>query len=329
MEHQIKHHTLIVAKPGGDHGAITYFIFIQPLVDLHQLDQADDHVELFLFGKMFRDDDIMILFEQRTYIIRDNTVGEADVRDVFDFLVCDLSVNPREIDEQLKLCNGHRIRFAQGRLKIRGTIQNIFAYLDTWMNFLAHLYLSGDNEQVMVGNFIGDFVKGKNLRGRFDTDIARGIELHRGIDYFTDMHRVVKESKNRLRAKYRHYSGVIVDVFYDHFLASNWSRYSDLGLDAFAQNAYRVVNLHSAILPEEVTRMLPYMIRGNWLVNYSRIEGIDRALSGMARRTAYESHMNEAADDLRKSYASYATEFEAFFPEIRQWASEWLQKNPS
>src|SRR5450432_1821563 len=92
------------------------------------------------------------------------------------------------------------------------------------MNFLAHLYLSGDNPQVMIGNFIGDFVKGKNLTERFDTDVAKGIALHREIDWFTDTHIVVKQSKDRLRPKYRHYAGVIVDIFYDHFLAKNWDK---------------------------------------------------------------------------------------------------------
>src|SRR5436190_842749 len=87
------------------------------------------------------------------------------------------------------------------------------------MNFLAHLYLSGDDADVMTGNFIGDFVRGRNLAEQFGEKIARGIELHRAIDAFTDHHSVVKQSKTRLRPKYGHYSGVIVDIFYDHFLA--------------------------------------------------------------------------------------------------------------
>src|SRR5277367_1527199 len=101
------------------------------------------------------------------------------------------------------------------------------------MNFLAHLYLSGDNPKIKTGNFIGDFVKGKNLADRFEKDIAKGIVLHREIDWFTDRHPVVKQSKDRLREKYRHYSGVIVDVFYDHFLARNWINYSSKSLSDF------------------------------------------------------------------------------------------------
>src|SRR4051812_44429809 len=109
------------------------------------------------------------------------------------------------------------------------------------MNFLAHLYLSGDNDYVKLGNFIGDFVKGRNLNEQFPSGIARGIRLHRAIDEFTDSHPIVKKSKDRLRPAYRHYAPVIVDVFYDHFLARNWTRYSDTALADYAEQTYDLV----------------------------------------------------------------------------------------
>src|SRR5690349_12341831 len=99
------------------------------------------------------------------------------------------------------------------------------------MNFLAHIFLSGDDPEIMVGNFIGDFVKGRNLDDRFSSGIVKGIELHRAIDEYTDSHPVVAQSKNRLRPKYRHYAPVIVDVFYDHFLAKNWKNYHPTSLE--------------------------------------------------------------------------------------------------
>ena len=92
------------------------------------------------------------------------------------------------------------------------------------MNFLAHIYLSGDDPNIQLGNFIGDFVKGRNLVEQFGHEIAKGIELHRAIDEFTDKHPIVKLSKVRLREKYRHYAPVIVDIFYDHYLAKNWEK---------------------------------------------------------------------------------------------------------
>ncbi len=192
------------------------------------------------------------------------------------------------------------------------------------MNYLAHLYLSGNDPKIMVGNFIGDFVKGKYVRTRFEAGIAKGIAFHRAIDYFTDLHPTVKLSKNRLRPKYRHYSGIIVDIFYDHFLAANWDQYSEVPLHGYAEKVYSVIHQHDAILPEEVKHMLPYMIRGNWLVNYAKLEGIESALSGMARRTSYESRMNESIEDLKVSYEDFKSEFEIFFPELQTWAEEWV-----
>lgn len=196
------------------------------------------------------------------------------------------------------------------------------------MNFLAHLYLSGDNHKIMLGNFIGDFVKGRNALEQFDPEIIRGIELHRAIDEFTDSHPIVTVSKNRLRPKYRHYSGVIVDVFYDHFLARNWDTYHPELLPDFADKAYDVIQSHDPILPKEVKFMMPYMIKGNWLVNYAKTEGIHRALSGMARRTPYESKMEQSVEDLKKNYAEFSQEFATFFPTLKQFATEFLQ-NPT
>jgi acyl carrier protein phosphodiesterase len=196
------------------------------------------------------------------------------------------------------------------------------------MNFLAHLYLSGKDTNLMVGNFIGDFVKGRSALEKFDQAIIKGIELHRAIDEFTDTHAVVTQSKNRLRPKYRHYSGVIVDVFYDHYLAKDWNTYSKEALSEFAQRSYNIIQQYDAILPLEVKRMLPYMISGNWLVNYSKTEGIHRALSGMASRTPYESKMNEAAKDLVLYYADFQKEFDIFFPELIKHA-EGLRPHPA
>ncbi len=192
------------------------------------------------------------------------------------------------------------------------------------MNFLAHLYLSGDNTSVMLGNFIGDFVKGKNLIEKVGPEMAKGIELHREIDFFTDQHPIVRESKKRLRPKYRHYSGVIVDVFYDHYLAKNWKDYHHQLLPDYADRVYNLIQKNNALLPERVNMMMPYMIKGNWLVNYATLDGIHRALSGMTRRTPYESKMDESISDLTENYEEFKTEFITFFPELRKHCKDWL-----
>ncbi len=194
------------------------------------------------------------------------------------------------------------------------------------MNFLAHAYLSGDNPKILVGNFIGDFVKGSDLHERYDSSIANGIELHRMIDTFTDSHPVVLNSKIRLRETYRHYAPVIVDMYYDHFLAVKWDQYHHISLADFASNTYQVLANNNAILPEKFQHMLAYMMRGNWLVNYGKVEGIQRALTGMSRRTSFNSKMEDAVNDLRKHYQAFGDEFELFFPDLVQYAKEEIKK---
>ena len=196
------------------------------------------------------------------------------------------------------------------------------------MNFLAHLHLSGDNTSIMLGNFIGDFIKGKNLVEKVGVEMAKGIELHREIDFFTDEHQIVAESKKRLRPKYRHYSGVIVDVFYDHFLAKNWNSYHPQPLEDYADYVYDVIQKNAALLPERVNMMMPYMIKGNWLVNYATLNGIHRTLTGMTRRTPYESKMDESISELQENYEDFKSEFEAFFPELEKHCKDWLEANP-
>ncbi|HEX7014096.1 MAG TPA: ACP phosphodiesterase [Cyclobacteriaceae bacterium] len=191
------------------------------------------------------------------------------------------------------------------------------------MNFLAHLYLSGNDPEVMVGNFIGDFVKGGNVRARFRPGIAAGIELHRAIDDFTDGHPVVERSKQRLRPELRHYSPVVADMFYDHFLAANWSHYHTKPLPLFAAGVYRLLESYYDVLPNGVKAMLPHMVSGNWLVSYARVEGIQRALNGMAARTPYESGMETATDLLRTYYDSFKGDFTEFFPELTRFAERY------
>lgn len=183
------------------------------------------------------------------------------------------------------------------------------------MNFLAHLYLSGESVPLQIGNFIADSVKGKQI-DQFDESIRQGIMMHREIDAFTDNHFVVAQSKDRLRSAYRHYSGVIVDIFYDHFLAVSWAEYSATPLPDYAQSIYKTMNENLNLLPERVKQMLPYMIKQDWLTNYAHIDGIQQVLNGMSRRTNFDSKMNESTRELKAFYPAFATEFAAFFPEL-------------
>lgn len=191
------------------------------------------------------------------------------------------------------------------------------------MNFLAHLSLSGDEPKIMVGNFIGDFVKGRNLASKFEPMIVSGIELHRSIDHFTDTHKIVQQSKRRLAGKYGHYSGVIIDVFYDHFLSARWNDYYPISISSFATKAYQVIKDADPILPEFVKGFLPYMIRQNWLVAYGTFDGLLQALTGIGRRT-HITNMPDAINDLKEKYQLFDEDFSAFFPQLKEFAHNYL-----
>ncbi|WP_034040017.1 ACP phosphodiesterase [Wocania ichthyoenteri] len=183
------------------------------------------------------------------------------------------------------------------------------------MNYLAHIYLSGENDLVTIGNFIADGIKGKRYK-KFSKDIQTGVLLHRHIDTFTDSHKTVRISTKRLHKKYGHYSGIIVDILYDHFLAKNWSKYSDIPLDDYVETFYDSLEEHYNMLPLRIQKMMPFMITDNWLLSYASIEGIQRVLDGMNRRTKNRSGMNEATKELEDFYADFETEFTSFFDEL-------------
>lgn len=194
------------------------------------------------------------------------------------------------------------------------------------MNFLAHFYLSGNSEPLLVGNLICDAVKGRSLVA-FSEPVQQGIRMHRAIDYFTDTHPAVSRSKDRLRSKFNHYSGVITDVFYDHILARNWSDYSDEPLAQYSQRIYGLLERHWLIFPPRIQFMFPYMKQNNWLLGYADVQGIHRALSGMAKRTAFVSHMEEAAQFLERDYLLYKQDFEIFFPSLVEHTRVFREEN--
>jgi acyl carrier protein phosphodiesterase len=183
------------------------------------------------------------------------------------------------------------------------------------MNFLAHLFLSPANEKIVLGNFFADMVKGKAIN-TFHPTIKEGILLHRKIDAFTDNHPVFLESANRLKPKYRMYSKVIVDIYYDHFLARLWDDFTQVDLTDFVQNVYRLLALNYLILPKRAKRILPYMITQNWLASYASFRDLERVFWGMSRRSSYNSGMENAVEDLQKDHLLYQHEFQAFFPDI-------------
>jgi acyl carrier protein phosphodiesterase len=185
------------------------------------------------------------------------------------------------------------------------------------MNHLAHLYLSQHNKKMMVGNFIADGVKGNKYLS-FEAEISRGIVMHRAIDTFTDSHVIVSHSKSFFREKYGLYSAVLIDLFYDHFLAKNWKQFSNLPLLFFAEHAYNVFEKYFDQMPLRYQHMFPYMQKENWLLNYAHLEGIQRSLTGMSHRIKNNPGIEHSVSELRAHYEELEHDFNQFFPELQQ-----------
>ena len=193
------------------------------------------------------------------------------------------------------------------------------------MNYLAHIYLSEGIKELTIGNFIADSIKGNKFQ-HFPKKIKDGIILHRALDTFTDRHPIVRKSTHRLFPSYSHYSGVVVDILYDHFLAKNWHEYSEVPLLEYTHNFYDLLKDNYEILPLRVKQFMPYMIRDNWLYNYATIEGIGKILFQMDQRTKNRSKMQYATKELELYYPLFEAEFKAFFNEIIEYSSAQIQK---
>ncbi|WP_286968511.1 acyl carrier protein phosphodiesterase [Flavobacterium sp. UBA4854] len=191
------------------------------------------------------------------------------------------------------------------------------------MNFLAHIYLSGENDLIKIGNFMADGIRGKQFE-HFPEDVQKGILLHRFIDTYTDSHDIFRTSTKRLHDRYHHYAGVIVDIVYDHFLAKNWEKYSDERLELFVKRFYHSLHDNYEILTERTQGLMPYMIERNWLVSYRTTEGIQHILTQMDRRSKNISQMQFAVEELTEFYDEFEKEFTLFFEEMRAQAKQKL-----
>lgn len=192
------------------------------------------------------------------------------------------------------------------------------------MNFLAHLYLSESNTNILIGNFIADHVKGSQFND-FSAEIQQGILLHREIDLFTDTHPTVKQSMQRLHERYRHYDGVIIDIFYDYFLAKNWHKYSAIPLQVYSDAVYKLFREISPELPIKSQNFIKYMIEYNILFHYQFHDGIEKVLNGMNYRSKGKSQMDLAINDLKEKEAEFEKDFTLFFEDLRDFTKEKLK----
>ena len=183
------------------------------------------------------------------------------------------------------------------------------------MNFLGHLYLAGDDDGLIIGNFISDMVKGKAYLN-YPENIQKGILMHRQIDSFTDNHKLFRTTKRRILEEQGRYSAVVVDLFYDHFLATEWAQFSQDKLEDFVCRKYKLLIKNYRVLPTRARFILPFMIRQNWLVNYAKLKPLELIFDRMDRRTDYKSGMKTSVQTLQNHYEEIRTDFLSFMPEI-------------
>ena len=189
------------------------------------------------------------------------------------------------------------------------------------MNYLGHLYLSPPHEDDLLGSLMGDFVKGP-IMDRFPPAIARAIRLHRRLDTFTDAHPVVALSKSRISPARRRYAGIMIDVFYDHFLALRWPDFHDARLDVFTAQVYEILERRHDDLPQPLQRVAPSMRRWDWFGSYAQVESIYGALNRIGQRLRRENTLHDSADELLQHYSDLESDFRRFLPDARRFVAE-------
>jgi len=187
------------------------------------------------------------------------------------------------------------------------------------MNYLAHLHLGGQQPEELLGSLYGDFVKGR-LQGQFSTTIESAIQLHRSIDVFTDAHPLVNQSLSRFSQTRRRYAGIVLDVFFDHCLARDWSQYAEGPLERFTSRFYQLL-VAQPQLPERLADIAPHMAAHDWLGSYRDFEVLERVISGIARRLSRPEELNGAMHDLRALYEPLSEDFNAFYPQLQAFAA--------
>lgn len=192
------------------------------------------------------------------------------------------------------------------------------------MNYLAHAYLSFNDPDILAGNMISDYIKGKK---QFDypTAVQKGIRLHRAIDNFTDTHAATHELKSFFRPRYRLYSGAFADVVYDHFLANDIQQFATgTDLQKFASTTYNMLESFTGIFPLPFQKMFPYMKEYDWLSNYRHRWGIEKSFGGVVRRAAYLEESEKAFEIFNEHYAAMQACYDHFFPDLKKYSSGQL-----
>lgn len=184
------------------------------------------------------------------------------------------------------------------------------------MNFVAHQYLSFENQSLQIGNLLGETVKGKQYLD-FPKEIQKGILLHRSIDTFTDSHETVKKSSSYFHETQHKFAPIIIDVIYDYFLIKHWNNYSEIPFEKFKTDCYQLFKDEYNSLPKKLQETIFYLLKYDWFENYSTIEGVQKTLKGIGNRAKFENNLHQIIPEFEKNYANLETDFLSFFPQIQ------------
>jgi acyl carrier protein phosphodiesterase len=188
------------------------------------------------------------------------------------------------------------------------------------MNWLAHILLSEPNVENRLGNLLGDLVKGKDLDG-LSRALRRGVNRHYAIDKFTDSHLTVKISKKRINKEYSKFSGILIDIFYDHLLVKNWESYSKVSFSDFIAEIYDSFQTYSGDIPQTAKEVIGQMINGDWLSSYQDFTGVENALKRIdfriQARMGERIKLVDAISILEREYLALDRDFNSFFPELQ------------
>ncbi|MBT8037374.1 MAG: DUF479 domain-containing protein [Verrucomicrobiae bacterium] len=193
------------------------------------------------------------------------------------------------------------------------------------MNYLAHLLLADDSDASRIGNLLGDFTRGPldDLAKTYPAELVRGIKMHRAVDRFTDSHAVFKEARNLLAPERRRFAGIIVDIFFDHYLCLHWELFSQLPLQEFTHEVYRALEQHPEWRPGRLADAFPRMRTENWLMTYATLDGIELTLERVSRRSPRIGKVAGGIDDLRHHYDAFEQHFHAFMPDLLKFVDAW------
>ena len=193
------------------------------------------------------------------------------------------------------------------------------------MNYLAHSFLSFKEPHYLVGNYLGDFVRNKEM-DQFPDPIQRGIKLHREIDAYTDVHPQVKLSTRLLHAAMHKYAPVVIDIYFDYLLSKHWQKYTEQSLISFCARTYEILEEHKKIMPERIQNRLIRMLKGRWLENYQTYPDLEKTFYFLSRRAKFSSRLEEAPAILQGLESKIENHFNAFFPEAIQFVQKKISE---